>query len=384
MQLFEEKNRIHEKPATHNEDTYDYYDRSARTDVSKVRDVLNIWFDEYPDKEKPEIKSRFRKTFSSAFYELFVFNLFKNQGFDILIHPKVPNSNRRPDFLLSKNGVEFYLEAKVAKGESEEQEAYKKRINQIYDSINTIKSPNFYFRIEELDLKTKIQPSTKQIRSTIENELQKFDADEVSELIKSSGFDRSPRISLEDNNLKLAISLIPKDPEHRNHNGRPIGVYQHGAYLGGEQESIKTSFKKKAKRYGKLDKPYIVCINSVGKKFSGDYDVMNAVWGTEALSWTDDPNNDDEKLVRMRDGLVMGEKGPIHKDVSGILISRVMEFNIAVSPHWLIKHPFTDKDLDFSLFEMTYQFLDKNKVETVNRKSIGEILKIKPNWLNEE
>lgn len=384
MKLFEQKNRSHKKPATHNENTYGYYDRSARKDVSKVRDVLNLWFDNYPDEEKPELKSRFKKTFSSAFYELFIFNLFKNQGFDITIHPNVPNSSKRPDFLLAKNGIEFYLEAKVAKGESEEQESYKHRINQIYDSLNNIKSPNFFFRIEELDLKTKLQPSTKQIRSKIENELTKFAPDEVTRQINTNGFDSSPRISVEDDNLKLVISLIPKDPKNRNNDGRPIGAYPHEAYMGGEEESIKTSFEKKAKRYGKLDKPYIVCINSIGKKFFGDVDVMDAVWGTEALSWSDDPNNNEEKLVRLRNGLVMGERGPIFKNVSGILINRVMEFNIAVSPHWLIKHPFADMDLNFDLFEISYQYLDKNYLVTVDGKSISEVLNTNSNWLNEK
>ena len=384
MILFEYKNRSHEKPATYNENTFDYYDRSARKDISKVRDVLNLWFDNYPDAEKPELKSRFKKTFSSAFYELFIFNLFKNQDFDIIIHPKVPNSNKRPDFLLTKNGVEFYLEAKVAKGESKEQESFKNRINQIYDSLNTIKSPNFFFRIEELDLKTKRQPSTKQIRNKIESELTNFDADEVTRQIITYGFDGSPRISIQNTNLRLVFSLIPKDPEHRNTEGRPIGVHLHEAYFGGEEESIKSSFTKKAKRYGKLDKPYVVCINSIGGKFSGDFDVMNAVWGTEAIAWTDDPNNDDEKLVRMRDGLIMGEKGPIFQNVSGILINSVMEFNIAVSPYWLIKHPFADKDFDFDLFEMTYQYLNNKNIETVKGKSISEILKIKSNWLDEK
>ena len=384
MKLFEYKNRSHKNPATHNENTYDYYDRSAREDVSKVRDVLNLWFDNYPDEEKPELKSRFKKTFSSAFFELFIFNLFKNQGFDIIVHPRVPNSNRRPDFLLVKNGVEFYLEAKVAKGESEEQESFKHRINQIYDYINTIESPNFFFRIDELDLKTKLQPSTKRLRNTIESELSNFDADEVTRQIATFGFDTSPRISVEDKNLKLVISLIPRAPEHRNKGGRPIGVYLHEAYMGGEEKSIKTSFEKKAKRYGKLDKPYIVCINSIGEKFFGDVDVMDAVWGTEALSWTEDPNNNEEKLVRLRNGIVMGERGPIFKNVSGILINRVMEFNLAVSPHWLIKHPFADMNLNFDLFEMTYQYLDKNNIVTVDGKSISEILNIKSNWLDEK
>lgn len=159
MKLFEDKNRAYLKPALNNENTYDYYDRSSRQDVAKIREVLNRWFINYPETEKYELKQRFKKKFSCAFYELFIFNLFRLQGFNIEIHPKVPNSEKRPDFLVSKDELKFYLEAKVAKGESEEQESQQKRINKIYDSLNTISSPNFFLSIKEIVLKSKRQPS---------------------------------------------------------------------------------------------------------------------------------------------------------------------------------------------------------------------------------
>ena len=49
----------------------------------------------------------------------------------------------------------------------------------------------------------------------------------------------------------------------------------------------------------------------------------------------------------------MGEKGPIFQNVSGVFITNVMEFNIHVSNYWLIKHPFSNNELDFNIFKLT-------------------------------
>lgn len=128
MKLFEDKNRIYDKPATHNSNTYNYYDCSSRVDIAIIRKVLNEWFDDYPDTEKNELNRRFNKSFTSAFYELFIFNLFKLQGFKIEIHPDIPGTTKKPDFLISKGDIEFYLEAKVAMGESEKQVSLKEEL----------------------------------------------------------------------------------------------------------------------------------------------------------------------------------------------------------------------------------------------------------------
>ena len=381
MKLFENKHRTFSKPATHNENTYDYYDRSARKDVSIIRKTLNKWFRKYPDEEKIDLKNRFKKSFSSAFYELFIFNLFKSQGFKIFIHPNVPNTTKRPDFLVSKGTMEFYIEAKIATGESKKQESLRKRMNQIYDSLNTISSPNFYLEIEKLILHSALQPSTREIRNKIETELKNLDPDEVTRIIQTSGYENKPKITFEDQSLTLIISIIPKGPEFRNQDSRPIGVYPSEAFWGGEEESIKTSFTKKAKRYGKLDKPYLICINSTGIKFTGDYDVLNAVWGTLALSTN--PGVVDEKVTRIKDGLFLSDNGPIFKNVSGILINHVMGFNIPNSNYWLIKHPFASRELDFKIFDLGYQFIKDSRITTIPGKTIGQILKINPNWLGQ-
>jgi hypothetical protein len=57
MELFPNRVRTDLDPAHHNENTYDYYARSARRDVSKIRQVLNEWFSSYPVKEQSELRS---------------------------------------------------------------------------------------------------------------------------------------------------------------------------------------------------------------------------------------------------------------------------------------------------------------------------------------
>jgi len=383
MKLFENKHRTFKELSAHNENTYDYYDKSARKNVSIIRKTLNKWFRKYPDEDKNELKNRFKKEFLSAFYELFIFNLFKSQGFRIVIHPTIPSNTKRPDFLVSKNKKEFYIEAKIAKGESKKQESLRKRVNQIYDSLNTISSPNFFLGIDELELHSTLQPSTKTIRDKIETELKNFDPDDVTRIIQNSGYEYKPKITFEDQSMTLTISIIPKDPNFRNQESTPIGLYPFEAFWGGEEDSIKSSFNKKAKKYGTLDKPYLICINAIGKKFIGDTDVMNAVWGTTALSWSTNPDNRDEKISRIKDGIFLSDNGPIFKNVSGILITHVMEFNIPISNYWLMKHPYANKELDMKKIYLSYQYVENRRINNIPGKTIGQILKITPNWLDE-
>lgn len=382
--LFEEKIRVDLDPSHHNENTFDYYDRSARKDVSNVRNLLNKWFLGYPMSEQIELKSRFKTTFSSAFYELFIYHLFRHQGFEIDIHPEIPNSNKRPDFLLKKEGIEFYLEAKEARDKSASKEALEKRTNQVYDSLNKIKSPNFLLKIDELFLKSAKQPSTKKVIEKIEAEVAKHDPDVLTEQLTKYGLENSPKIEYESNDIKLVVSLIPRAPSARNLDAaRPIWMYPIETFWGGSEDSIKDSFTKKSKRYGMLDKPYFICINAIGVKGVGDFDVESALWGSLAFTLSKDPNNRNERMVRQRDGIFLGKTGPRCKNVTGVLVTNVMEFNIHVARHWFALHPFTDVQFDFNVFELTHNFVVAGQVQTETKKTIGEILNINTTWLDD-
>ena len=92
-------------------------------------------------------------------------------------------------------------------------------------------------------------------------------------------------------------------------------MYPFETTWGGSEESIKGSFAKKYKRYGQLDKPYIVCINAIGMKGNGDIDVENALWGSVAWTWSTDPNNRNERWERqLVNDRAQQERDPLPRD----------------------------------------------------------------------
>lgn len=56
--------------------------------------------------------------FKHAFFELFLFVWFHNQGYEIDVEPDVANSNNKPDFFMKdpETGFQFYLEATTETG----------------------------------------------------------------------------------------------------------------------------------------------------------------------------------------------------------------------------------------------------------------------------
>ena len=79
------------------------------------------------------------------FFELFLHELLLRLDFQPTVHPQLPSTERRPDFLVeSGNGAGFLLEAAVVSDESSEETAARRLEDRIYDSLNEPESPNVY------------------------------------------------------------------------------------------------------------------------------------------------------------------------------------------------------------------------------------------------
>lgn len=382
IKLFEDKIRTDVNPAKHIDNTYNFYDRSNAAKMKIARDKLNEWFDNYPQSEKEELKNRFKVSFSSCFFELFLHEFFIKQGFKLHIHPTLPDSTKKPDYLAEKDGIEFYIEAKESIDKSEAEQSIENRISLLYDTLNKIDSPNFFLRINEILLKTQRQPNGKKASLFIQTQLKKINPDEVVKSIALSGFDNLPTIEYDEDDLKIIVSVIPKSTELRGKAGvRPIGIYPSATNWGGSDESIKSAFEKKAGRYGNLDKPYIICINATSIKGTDDYSVMNALFGSLMVTWSTDPNNKDERYERGKDGLFSYRETPLFTRVSGVFITSVNIANIHTNDHWLVKNPNSAKDLSFDLFDLSYLSVNKKKITKTTKKSLKDVLGLTENWL---
>lgn len=374
MILFEDKKRNRLDYCRQLENPYDFYDSSAKPEFGVVRDKLNNWFSRYPEPNQSELRERFKSTFSSAFFELFIHQFFFNLGFQISIHPKILTTSKRPDFLIRNNLAEFYLEVKEATDKSREEIIQENRENSVYDFINEFCLPDFFLRIKTLEIKTHQHPLINEIRKTLEKELIKYDPDGMRKKLESDGLESLPLIKIENEKVLLEIQLLPKSKSIRGKNDvRPIGAFPIHTTFGGSDVSIKKSIEKKADKYGKLDKPYIIAINSTSPKGTDDDDVTNALLGSLSIQYSTDPSNNDIKYVRERNGVIMGPKGPKNQNVSAFFITRINCHNLHVANYWLVNHPFAKRPIDLSSFGLTYYYLDNSILKRHEGKTIKDI-----------
>ena len=378
MRLFDDKIREDLKPARHLDNLYVFFDRSGRESSKVIRELLNDWFYRFPQSEKLELKSRIKLDFSSTFYELFIHELFTKLGYKLTPHPTLVNSTDKPDFLAQKEDEEFYIEAKVASDITDKENSNNNRYNSLLDTINTTNSPDYFLSLKEVKFKKDVQPKGKKIVNFIEQELMNLPMEDYND-INSETFEK-PRIEFEDEILKLSICLIPKSDELRGKTGiRPIGIYNsNGPTWGGADDSIKSAFKKKAKKYGRLDKPFILCINALSEKQVDEIDVFNAFFGSEQFTLSNNPNDKAEKFSRAFDGLFLDKNGPKYTKVSGILVTKAYSTNLENSPHWFIEHPFAKFPITLDLQKVVVK---ESKITTLAGRSIKEVLNIPEGWL---
>ncbi len=95
------------------------------------------------------------------------------------LHPEVANTAHRPDFLVTPlEGETFYLEAVLSTDESREQTAARARMNQVYDALNRMNSPNFFIGMT-LAGAPSTTPPARRIRAFLERELSRLDPNEI-------------------------------------------------------------------------------------------------------------------------------------------------------------------------------------------------------------
>lgn len=381
MSLFDEVERTFQGPSDYNESRYNYYNRSARKDISEIRRTLNSWFDQIPSSDQVSFKSSLIKKFDDGFYELFLHALFKSLGFEVVIHPLLEHSTKRPDFLIKKGSLEIYVEAKISKDKSNKEEAYEKMKNQFYDSLNKIKSPNFLLAIEELDFISGRQPKTKDIIRKVEQELSKLDPEVVTSEIDKNGV-RSVKIEYNDRDVHIVLNPTPVIKSARvEKKRRALGVFPIESYQGGGEEALRKSIELKANRYGELDKPFIVCVNALSDKTDSVYDIDNAIWGSLAISFTDNPEDQDRKWVRLRDGIFLDKKGPRHTNLSAVLITQIYPHNIPVANYWLYNNPFANYIIDTDKLALISSFVQDGYMHTNTGNNLDLILGINKDWL---
>lgn len=362
--IFDIKNRTDKRPSKHNEDTYTYYNENGRKGINDIRMLLEQWFVNYPDEEKAELKARFQASFNSAFFELFIYAYFTSLGYKLDIHPILTNSTKRPDYLATNEDEAFYIEVKYISTKSEQIAALERKQNTVYEALDKIDATKFMLQLDEIVFKSISQPNGKLIISHFNKIISSINIEEYEELLTDNDIQKIPIQCYEDDNVKVCLRLIPLLKEHWGKSQRAIGIYQLESKIGGDEETIKSSLTKKTQKYGNLDKPLLICINK--QSISLDkIEIMNALFGSIAWSWSENPNYRDEKLIRIPDGLFGSKNKPKLTGLSAVLFTNANTSNLRTTGDLvLIHHP-----------------LARNKLNFITNKSMSEILNIKEDYL---
>lgn len=386
--LFDDITREFKGPCGHTEPHFSYLNRSARPSMIRVRQLLESWFREYPLGAQSELEMRFRSLddiqHRSAFFELYLHALLIRLGYQIRVHPVIPNCNNQPDFLVlrDRNPIS-YLEATLATGPSEET-ASDKRKNVVYETIDKMNSPNFWVGVK-VNSSSATAPPGRKWRSQLERWLAGLDPDAIGEQLKPGGLEDLPRITLSDAGWNVEFQAIPKSPAARGECGvRPLGLYSFGFQECKEDEWVKNAIKEKATRYGDLNVPYLIAINVLSIFSNDNLMIMDALFGKEGFTVYRLPDGGfDHRPNRAPNGAFRGPKGRHNTRVSGVIICNDLSCGgIAKVSPVLWHNPWATHPIDVTIWPLSQWTLneDKTRIEPKPGRDIAGVFGLSSEW----
>ena len=274
--------------------------------ADNIRNRLELWFNQYPDAHKQDLCERFRSdedyNHEGALFELFLHELLTRLGFSLRIHPEIPDTANRPDFLACQDGQRFYLEATVV-GQKSGPFTRNRNEQDVVEKLNTLRSPNFCITIhmegkliQTLSKETVVRP--------FEKLLLDHNPDEVLRLIDERGINATPSQRIEYGDWSLEGWLNPIAPEKRNSGlKRPFVLGNHRGKFTDCLTPVRKALREKVGKYRNLDVPFVVALHTRDPFYNGQAHDMEMLFGQEQLLYSKDQPDLPPKFDRKQNGV---------------------------------------------------------------------------------
>lgn len=390
MNLFDDIQRHDSSPSSHNESLFQFLNRVDLPYWEEVRRLLERWYRNLPDSQKPDICRRFRKFDSrqsmSAFWELYLNEALTRLGFSLTRHPTVPDDRTTPDFLVSRHDGDFYLEAVMLSDLECERRAERRRAL-IYDAVNKISSLHFFLWIDCLR-ESPSTPSQQDLRHKLGKWLHTLDPDDVRSRFAKLAPHMEPWESLpfydwRQGDWHIRFTAFPREEQSRGEaHGRTIGVY--GPIRAIEVEdcsAIKKKLEEKASKYGQFDKPYVIALLSL-RITTSQCDILEALFGA---AW-EHRSMVREGVIRpggWNEGFWLSREGPPRRNVSALLTSSaVRPWTVAQAELRAIHNPWATHPVSTDLpFASVHADLEDGSLQTREATLLAaELFGIDPDW----
>ena len=344
--LFDDIERTDENRQQHSESLFTCLNRSARREVTEIRNRLESWFERFPIEAQHDVRERFRgdddHAHQGAVFELLIHELLIRLDCRVEVHPDIPGTGSRPDFLARHGDCPFYIEATVVDPQGS-LSASRPLEKDVVAKINELTSPHFYI-FARVDGKLSRALSREQIVKPFADLLEAHDPDEVQRLIDVGGPNAAPSEKIEYGTWSLHGWLVPLPPEKRG-DGRlrtlVIGPARSGMI--DSSTPVQDAVRKKAKKYRHLNAPLVVAVNARDFFFDKD-DEMGALFGKEQVTFIKDRPDLPVKLTRKDDGVwIQGGYKPRYTRLSAVLIFHdITPWNLCDAPNCLYVNPYLD------------------------------------------
>lgn len=388
MRVFDLHEKLVEGPASYVESQYAYLCRSGRPEAAGVRQLVESWVSDYPRRHRGELISRLRtrddEHFLAAFFELYVFQLLRRLKHEVTIHPRVGQSTaRRPDFAArSGKRTSTLLETVLAYEQSAADRAAQRRIDQAYDALNKVESPNFFVWIGVEGTPRSPIPG-RQLRQEVTRFLESLDYPTLLQVLREEGFEALPTLVFEHDGCSLRIAPLAKSEEARGRPGlRPLGLTGLGEVRWIDNRGpTREAIKRKAGRYGPLRRPYIVAVNAADQHLD-QTNVMEALFGQETFLFRRGAqSNTEPEMIRRPDGAWFGPNGPVNTRVSAILIiSSLSPWSAAARSAELYLNPYARYPYDGPLLALTCHRPVGNLMVRIAGREAREVLELPEGW----
>ena len=292
MNLFDDIDR---EPATSMSNLYSAFvavNQDGSPGEQDRRDRLEGWFQKFPSDWQNDLRGRFRSDLhdahEGAFFELFLHELLTNLGFKVEVHPTLPDSDGRPDFLVCDESECFYLEAATT-GRRSGPFALTNTEQEVIEELEKLTSSDFNLLIEitgELPQSIRKAPSRSSFKKLLS---QGHDPDEVKATVDAGGVDAAPSAQYETDGWGIQAWLSPiSRPARRHCQTRRIKVNFKSARRTNSIDPVRNKLKGKGKNYGDPQLPLVIAVKTQDMFYNGRQNDMEVLFGNERTLYVDD------------------------------------------------------------------------------------------------
>jgi hypothetical protein len=285
-----------------------------------VRDLIEIWVQEYPVANRQKIKGELRDDdkFHDAFFELFSYAILRKVGYEVEVEPKLRNG-LTPDFgIYSPDGVLSYVEVTVSTGRADLEAGLEKLRHTVRDTINQIDSPRYFIGLRFMNVGPKAL-KRKIIINYVTKCLRKLEQQSSGSQVSTffEGQFSQSQFCHDGWAIRLWFTSRNKPPDDSK-SARSLGIETVWVGSNATPKQLMDKVKKKANKYKGVGVPFVVGVNAMSN-LANQESVKEALYGKLPKSQPHALRGRSSFHKGHGEALFVSRKGFSHSTVSAVL-----------------------------------------------------------------